>query len=245
MKRFLDILISGFLLIVLSPIIILFSILVFLQDFKSPFYLGTRVGRDFKNFKMIKLRSMVVNADASGVNSTSSDDLRITPLGTVIRKIKLDELTQLLNVLNGSMSLVGPRPQVQEDTNLYSSEERNLLSARPGITDFSSIIFADEGEILKDYDDPDLGYQQLIRPWKSRLGLIYVTNHNAILDFRLILLTAYSVINRNAAIRGVVRELVKLKVSDDIVEVASRQKELVPSIAPGKKNIFSSRIDHS
>ena len=241
MKRFLDIIISTSLLTLLLPLIILFSILVFLQDFKSPFYLGTRVGRNYKNFKMIKLRSMVVNADKSGVNSTSSNDLRITPIGSIIRKIKLDELTQLLNVLNGSMSLVGPRPQVEEDTDLYSEEEKNLLKTRPGITDFSSIIFSDEGEILKDHADPDLGYQQLIRPWKSRLGLIYIKNSSVVLDVKLILFTALSIISREKALSLCVKELKKLAISDEIINVASRKNDLIPSIPPGKENVFMSR----
>ncbi len=241
MKRFLDILISGFLLTALSPLITLFSILVFLQDFKSPFYLGTRVGRNFINFKMVKLRSMVVNADKSGVNSTSSNDLRITPIGATIRKIKLDELTQLFNVLNGSMSLVGPRPQVQDDADLYSEEEKKLLKVRPGITDFSSIIFSDEGEILKNHADPDLGYQQLIRPWKSRLGLIYIKNSSIVLDIKLILFTALSIISREKALSACVKELKKLQISDEIIIVASRKIDLVPSIPPGKENIFMSR----
>ena len=123
---------------------------------------------------MVKIRSMIINADKTGVDSTSSDDMRITSVGKVIRKLKLDELSQLWNVLIGDMSLVGPRPNVKSETDLYTKIEKNLLNVKPGITDFSSIVFSDEGDILSGSDDPDLLYNQLIRPWKSRLSLFYI-----------------------------------------------------------------------
>jgi lipopolysaccharide/colanic/teichoic acid biosynthesis glycosyltransferase len=107
-----------------------------------------------------------------GVDSTSSSDNRITPIGKIVRKFKLDELPQLFHVLTGKMSLVGPRPNVWNDVKIYTKEEKELLSIKPGITDFSSIIFSDEGDILSNYKNPDLKYNQLIRPWKSRLGTI-------------------------------------------------------------------------
>ncbi|VVM17401.1 hypothetical protein BSPWISOXPB_2715 [uncultured Gammaproteobacteria bacterium] len=117
------------------------------QDKKSPFYMAPRVGRNNIIFKMVKLRSMVSNADSSGVDSTSANDSRITPIGHKIRKYKLDEITQLWNVLIGDMSLVGPRPNVKNETDLYTSVEEKLLLVKPGITDFSSIVFSDEGDI--------------------------------------------------------------------------------------------------
>ena len=171
MKRIFDIVVALTGLLISSVIIVPVAVAVWLQDFKSPFYLGPRVARGGGMFKMVKLRSMVVKADKTGVDSTGASDPRITPIGRFIRAYKLDEITQLWNVLWGQMSLVGPRPQVKRDADLYTAEEARLLSVRPGITDFSSIVFADEGEILKDKSDPDLAYNQLIRPWKSRLGL--------------------------------------------------------------------------
>ena len=176
MKRFLDFIISCFGLLVATPVLVPVMFLVWVQDFKSPFYIAQRVGRDGKQFKMVKLRSMIINADSSGVDSTSSNDTRITPIGHIIRKFKLDELTQLWNVFKGDMSLVGPRPNVKAETELYTIDEKILLSVRPGITDLSSIIFSDEGDILENKENPDLAYNQLIRPWKSRLGLIYIKN---------------------------------------------------------------------
>ena len=195
MKRLFDILASLLGLIVLSPVLLVFMYLVYRQDKHSPFYVASRVGKDGLMFKMLKLRSMSVNADKSGVDSTSVDDIRITPIGHKIRKYKLDEFTQLWNVLIGDMSLVGPRPNVASDTNLYTDIERGLLAVRPGITDFSSIVFSDEGEILEGKDNPDLAYNQLIRPWKSRLGLAYIENQSFLLDLQLIFYTIVAIIS--------------------------------------------------
>nr|MDP9178948.1 sugar transferase [Gemmatimonadota bacterium] len=174
MKRALDIAAAGAGLILLSPLIAALSIAIYLQDYHSPLYVATRAGRGDRPFRMVKFRSMVIRADSSGVDSTAGDDARITRLGAFIRRFKLDELPQLWNVLRGDMSLVGPRPNVERETRLYTAEEKRLLSVRPGITDLASIVFADEGEILRGSDDPDLRYNQIIRPWKSRLGLVYV-----------------------------------------------------------------------
>ena len=158
------------------PLIIIFSLLIWLQDFNSPFYIADRVGKYGKLFKMIKFRSMIVNASSSGVESTAEDDNRITNIGKVVRKFKIDEIPQLFNVFMGQMSFVGPRPNVLNETNLYSKVENKILTVRPGITDFSSIVFSDEGDILKGSKNPDLRYNQIIRPWKSRLGIFYISN---------------------------------------------------------------------
>ena len=162
MKRLIDILVSLFGLFFLSPLLLIFMFLIFMQDKHFPFYVAKRVGKNGVMFKMIKLRSMTIGAEKNGVDSTSINDTRITPIGLKVRKYKLDELTQLWNVLKGDMSLVGPRPNVKRDVDLYSNVEMQILLVKPGITDFSSIIFSDEGEILKDSKDPDLMYNQLI-----------------------------------------------------------------------------------
>ena len=201
MKRFLDIVTSLISLIILSPILIFFILLVWLSDFKNPFYLGTRVGKNFKKFKMVKLRSMIIDAEKKKVDSTSSNDLRITKIGKIIRKFKIDEIFQLINVLIGQMSVVGPRPNVERDVSIYTEVEKEILSITPGITDFSSIVFSDEGDILKDSKDPDLDYNKLIRPWKSRLGLFYINNSNLLLDIKLILLTILNSINRKRTLK--------------------------------------------
>ena len=179
---------------------------------------------------------MSINADKNGVNSTSSNDTRITPVGYKIRKYKLDEFTQLWNVLIGDMSLVGPRPIVLADANLYTSVERNLLTVRPGITDFSSIVFSDEGKILENKKDPDLAYNQLIRPWKSRLGLIYIEKKNFILDLQLIYYTVISLFSRQYALDWVSQKLTQLNADANMVKIAKRKDDLTPFPPPGLGN---------
>ena len=239
MKRLLDIFVSLIGLIVFSPILIVFMTLIYLQDKKSPFYIAPRVGKNNTLFKMFKLRSMVVDADKSGVDSTSANDTRITKVGHLIRKYKLDEITQLWNVLIGDMSLVGPRPNVKSDTDQYSNEEKQLLSIKPGITDLSSIIFSDEGDILANKKDPDLAYSQLIRPWKSRLGLIYIKNSSVMLDIRIIIYTVLAIVSKQTAIDYVIKELNKLDVSEKLIQVCRREEELAPYAPPGMNDIIT------
>jgi len=241
MKRLFDFLASLFGLILFSPMLIVFMILIWLQDYHSPFYIANRVGRNGKLFKMYKLRSMVKNADKSGVDSTSANDMRITKVGHLVRKYKLDELTQLWNVMLGDMSLVGPRPNVQADTSLYTEQEHKLLSVRPGITDFSSIVFSDEGDILAGKDDPDLTYNQIIRPWKSRLGIFYVEKGSFVLDIKLILLTVVAILNKKKAISKLVIILEKLGAESQLCEVSKREAELYPFPPPGACEVVQSR----
>jgi lipopolysaccharide/colanic/teichoic acid biosynthesis glycosyltransferase len=241
MKRLFDILISLLGLIILSPVLLVFMYLVYHQDRHSPFYVAPRVGKDGLMFKMLKLRSMSVNADKSGVDSTSVDDVRITPIGHKIRRYKLDEFTQLWNVLIGDMSLVGPRPNVVSDTDLYTDIEKGLLVVRPGITDFSSIVFSDEGEILEGKKDPDLSYNQLIRPWKSRLGLAYIENQSIFLDIQIIFYTIVAIISKPKALIWVVKKLNNLDVDTDTVRVSKREVNLFPFPPPGSDEIVSLR----
>lgn len=239
MKRLLDIIIALSALSVAGPIISVSLILIWLQDFRSPFYIAPRVGKDGKLFNMVKLRSMVINADKSGIVSTSTSDRRITPIGHFIRRYKLDELCQLWNVLTGEMSLVGPRPNVKRETDIYTSEEQGLLSVKPGITDFASIVFADEGNILNGKDNPDLAYSQLIRPWKSRLGLYYIQKQNLILDIKLIALTALAIVSRSRALRAVSALLESMGADPTLVTIARRETPLVPAAPPGAESIVT------
>jgi len=241
MKRLLDIFVSLLGLIIISPLLVPVMLLVWLQDFHSPFYIAPRVSRGGGIFKMIKLRSMKVNADSSGVDSTSGNDPIITWVGKFIRKFKLDELTQLWNVLVGDMSLVGPRPNVKRETDLYTNEEKRLLTVRPGITDISSIVFSDEGDILEGQADPDIAYNQLIRPWKSRLGLIYIDSMQPLLDVKLIWLTILAIVSRKHALSGITKLLEDLRVDSDIIKISRRCDVLVPAPPPGLDKIVSSR----
>ncbi len=179
------------------------------------------------------MRSMVIGADLKGASSTSNDDRRITPVGHFIRRYKIDELTQLWNVLKGDMSLVGPRPQVQSGVDLYTIRERVLLSVRPGITDFASIVFSDEGDILTDHPDPDEAYEQLIRPRKSLLGLFYVEHQSLSVDVQLLWLTLNAIVSRKRALRGVQVLMQRLGAPSDLVSIASREDTLVPMHPPG------------
>jgi len=240
-KRLVDILASFFGLLVISPILLPVMFLVWKEDKKSPFYIAPRSGRNGATFKMVKLRSMVVDADKSGVDSTSGNDMRITPIGHKIRRYKLDELIQLWNVLIGDMSLVGPRPNVKSETDLYTDVENGLLLVRPGITDFSSIVFSDEGEILEGKDDPDLAYNQLIRPWKSRLGLVYIENQSFLLDIQLIIYTVVAIISKKKALNWVANQLKKINVDSDVVNISKREVELYPFPPPGSDQVVSSR----
>ena len=241
MKRLLDLSVSLLGLLIFSPLLLVVMFLVWNQDKKSPFYIASRVGKNKKNFNMVKLRSMIKNADKTGVDSTGLDDNRITPIGSFIRKYKLDELTQLWNVLIGNMSLVGPRPNVKNDTNLYTEVEKELLSVRPGITDFSSIVFSDEGEILNNKADPDISYNQLIRPWKSRLGLIYIKNQTFILDIKLIFFTLIAIFSKDFALKWLSNYLVYLGVDERVVLISQRQLDLYPFPPPGSEEIITSR----
>jgi len=240
-KRLVDILASFFGLLITSPILLPVMFLVWKEDKKSPFYIAPRSGRNGTTFKMVKLRSMVVDADKSGVDSTSGNDMRITPIGHKIRRYKLDELIQLWNVLIGDMSLVGPRPNVKTETDLYTNVEKELLLVRPGITDFSSIVFSDEGEILEGREDPDLSYNQLIRPWKSRLGLAYIKNQSFLLDLQLIYYTVVAIISKPKALIWVAKKLNNLDVDADTVRVSKREVNLFPFPPPGSDEIVSSR----
>lgn len=241
MKRLFDIVTSFVGLLIMSPVLLVFMLLIWLQDFHSPFYIASRVGRNGKLFDMVKLRSMLIDADKSGVDSTAAGDERITTVGRMIRKYKLDEFSQLWNVLLGQMSLVGPRPNVQSDVDLYTDEERRLLDVRPGITDFSSIVFSDEGDVLAGSEDPDLLYNQIIRPWKSRLGLFYVKHNCLMLDLKLIFLTIITILSREKALKGVQVILTDLGADKQIIDVASRENELRPYPPPGSSEIVISR----
>jgi lipopolysaccharide/colanic/teichoic acid biosynthesis glycosyltransferase len=241
MKRFIDLIVSLIGLIIVSPLLLMVTFLVWRHDRHSPFYIATRVGKNGRLFNMVKLRSMVVNADKSGVDSTSSNDSRITPVGHFIRNYKLDELTQLWNVILGDMSLVGPRPNVKSETDLYTDVEKLLLSVRPGITDFSSIVFSDEAEILANKKDPDLSYNQLIRPWKSRLGIVYIENQTILLDLGLILYTAIAIISKKKALSWVIGQLTYLNANEELITASKRVEELYPSSPPGSSEIVTER----
>jgi lipopolysaccharide/colanic/teichoic acid biosynthesis glycosyltransferase len=193
MKRILDIFFSLLGLIILSPFFLILAIAIKIDSPGPVFYRGLRVGLNGKPFKIFKFRSMVENADKLGADSTSANDMRVTQVGRFIRKFKLDEFSQLINVLIGDMSLVGPRPEVQKFVDMYTEEEKAILTVRPGITDWASIRFHNEGEIIEasGIKDADEAYALLIRPEKLRMQLKYIRERNLRIDFKIILMTIF------------------------------------------------------
>ncbi len=194
LKRVFDFLSSLVGLILVSPILLTVAILIKREDGGPVFYRGVRVGRFGKPFRIFKFRTMVLNAEKLGGPSTADDDPRITRVGKFIRKLKLDELPQLINVLKGEMSAVGPRPEVQMYVDMFTEEEKAILSVRPGITDWASIWNPDEGAILAGSSDPEKTYMEKIRPEKIRLQLKYVREQSLWVDLKIILWTLKAVV---------------------------------------------------
>ena len=241
LKRAVDVGASGVGLLLASPLLLIACTSIWLEDRHSPFYVAVRIGRRGRPFRMVKLRSMVVRADRTGVDSTAQGDPRITRVGRVLRRFKLDECPQLWNVLRGDMSMVGPRPQVERDVRLYTAVERQLLDVPPGITDFASIVFADEGEILEGSPDPDLRYNQVIRPWKSRLGLHYIVHRGLRLDIRLMAATLLAALSRRRALVWVAEMLAETGADPALVAVARREAPLAAAAPPGATDVVQSR----
>ena len=189
MIRFFDILFSFIGLIILSPLFVVVYICVVLTSRGGGFYVQSRVGKNGEDFNLYKFRSMRIGADRSGLITVGGRDSRVTGIGYFIRKFKLDELPQLLNVLKGDMSFVGPRPEVRKYVNMYTPEQRKVLSVRPGITDYASIEYIDENAILGSASDPNKAYIEQIMPDKIKYNMKYI-NHRTVGEyFKVIFLT--------------------------------------------------------
>jgi len=193
-KRLFDIIASFLGIVILSPLMVLIACLIKRADGGTIFYKGERRGLYDQPFKMLKFRTMVEGAEMRGASSTSSDDVRITRIGRFLRTWKLDELPQLLNVLRGEMSIVGPRPQVKWAVDLYTVEERKVLTVRPGMTDYASLFFSNEEDLLRGSDNPDQEYMEKIHPRKMQLSLEYIEERNFFLDMKIIMLTLIKIL---------------------------------------------------
>lgn len=194
MIRFLDFIFSLLGIILLFPVFLVLYFTIRLESKGSGFYKQLRVGRGGKDFYLYKFRSMRIGADQQGLITVGGRDPRITQVGYFIRKYKLDELPQLFNVLKGDMSIVGPRPEVRKYVELYTDEQRKVLSVRPGITDYASIEYVDENTILGQADDADKAYVERILPDKIRYNMKYI-NHQSVKEyFKIIFLTIWSII---------------------------------------------------
>ncbi|QIM62302.1 glycosyl transferase [Pasteurellaceae bacterium Orientalotternb1] len=196
LKRLFDIIMSLIGLMALLPILIIIAIWIKLDSTGEIFFRQTRVGLNGELFKIHKFRTMVVNSEQKG-GLTIGNDMRVTNAGKFLRKYKLDELPQLIDVLIGKMSLVGPRPEIPEFMSLYSEEQRHqILSVKPGITDRASIEMVDENELLGKYDDPRQAYIDVIMPIKAKYYIDYANNHSVMGDIKIILITIFKIIHR-------------------------------------------------
>ena len=194
MKRLFDIIFSFIGLLILLPVLTLIALFIKLGSKGPVFYRGVRVGRFGKPFRIYKFRTMVVKAEKLGGPSTADDDPRLTKTGRFLRKYKLDEFPQLINVFKGEMSFVGPRPEVEHYVDIYTEEEKAILGVRPGITDWASIWNSDEGALLAGSPDPEKTYLEKIRPEKLRLQLEYVRKRSLWIDFQILAKTVTSLL---------------------------------------------------
>lgn len=194
LKRAMDIAISGAALCVLWPVLLLIALAIVIDDPGPVFYRQVRVGRGGKEFRIFKFRTMVVDADRKGLQITVGRDSRITRMGALLRKTKLDELAQLLNVFLGQMSFVGPRPEVPRYVAMYTPYQRQVLLVRPGITDYASIAYRNENDLLAGADDPERMYVEEIMPAKLELNMKYLRRVSPLEDIRLIFMTIAAVI---------------------------------------------------
>jgi lipopolysaccharide/colanic/teichoic acid biosynthesis glycosyltransferase len=203
MIRFLDLLFSLLGLIFLLPFFLLIAIAIKLSSYGPVFYQQSRIGLNGKNFNVFKFRSMRLNSDKFGLITVGGRDPRITPIGYILRKYKLDELPQLINVFLGDMSLVGPRPEVKKYVDLYSQEQRKVLTIRPGITDWASIYYRDENIILGQSSNPETDYIQIVMPDKLKYNLIYIENYGPLQYFKIIFSTLWHIFVpiRNSMVR--------------------------------------------
>ena len=194
MIRLFDIFFSALGLIILFPFFIVFYLLIRLESKGGAFYIQERIGKNGKPFGLYKFRSMRVGSDAEGLLTVGERDNRITRIGYVLRKTKIDELPQLMNVLKGDMSLVGPRPEVRKYTDMYTEEQRKVLCVRPGITDYASIEYVNENELLSTADDPERMYIEKVMPDKIKLNMKYLEHYTVGEYFKIIFLTFKSLV---------------------------------------------------
>lgn len=189
LKRFFDIVVSFIGILILIPLFFIIGLLVIITSGFPIFYLQTRVGKYGKDFKLFKFRTMHTNADKQGLLTVGGHDPRVTKIGYYLRKYKLDELPQLFNVLIGAMSLVGPRPEVRKYVDLYTDDQKKVLTVKPGITDFASLEFINENDLLSKSNNPEKTYIEEIMPAKLSLNAQYILKKNIKIDIIIILKT--------------------------------------------------------
>jgi len=191
LKRIFDIVFSLLGLIMLQPFLLIIFLLVLIESKGGVFYKQIRVGKNNVDFKLFKIRTMFKDADKKGLLTIGERDNRITRTGYFLRKYKIDEFPQLLNILAGDMSFVGPRPEVRKYVDLYTESQRNVLSVKPGLTDLASLKYYNENEHLSKFDDPEKEYIQTVMPDKIKLNLEYIGMQNLGLDIKILLQTLF------------------------------------------------------
>ena len=194
MIRIFDFLFSFLGLILLSPFFLLIALFIKISSSGPVIYKQSRIGLNRKEFKVLKFRSMRLNSDKLGLITVGGRDPRVTPIGYYLRKYKLDELPQLINVLIGDMSLVGPRPEVKKYVDLYTQDQRKVLSIRPGITDWASIYYRDENKILGKSTDPEKDYIEKVMPDKLNYNLVYIQKYGVLEYFKIIFKTIWRIV---------------------------------------------------
>lgn len=219
MKRAIDIIVSGIGLVILSPICLILAICIVADSPGGVFFRGPRVGKNGKIFYIYKFRSMVKDAEGHGKWNVGDNDTRITRMGHFLRKSKLDEIPQLINVFKGDMSLVGYRPELKYYVDMYTEREKPILDLKPGITDWASITNFDQFIGFTKATDPDQYYLNVVRPLKLKLQLYYRYHHNLRDDFRCIIWTGYKVLTRSSRLPKEIQKIV-----DDYKDTNSKQK---------------------
>lgn len=203
MIRLFDIVFSFFGILISSPLLIIIYLLVIFESKGGGLYIQNRVGKGGIDFRLYKFRSMRTGSDKKGMITIGERDSRITKMGLFIRRFKLDELPQLFNVLNGTMSLVGPRPEVRKYVNLYTPEQLKVLSVRPGITDYASIQYVDENTLLGTSLDPEKFYIEEVLPNKIQLNMKYIENQSIKEYFRIVFLTFWYILGKKRTYRSI------------------------------------------
>lgn len=208
MKRVIDIIVSGIGLILLSPVCLILAFCIMIDSPGGVFFRGPRVGQNGKIFYIYKFRSMIKDAEGRGKWNVGDNDTRITRMGHFLRKSKLDEIPQLINVFKGDMSLVGYRPELKYYVDMYTEREKPILDLKPGITDWASITNFDQFVGFTKADDPDKYYLEVVRPLKLELQLYYRYHHNLMDDFRCIVWTGYKVLTRSSRLPKEIQKIV-------------------------------------
>lgn len=232
-KRPLELIITIMALAIAAPVVLPILGIVWSRDLRPPIRLATRIGKNGRPFRLATLRATT----ATAVPTANLPDARRSAepdwLDRITRKLRFDTLLPLCNVIAGHMSLVGPQPSLPSEAAGFTSIEKRLLDVRPGVTDFAAIVFADECDILRNSADPELDFNRLIRPWKSRLGLFYIENRSLALDRDLLLATCVSIGSRRRGRALIERRLAELEAPPEIREIASRRVALAPCLPPG------------